>query len=124
MTEEEFYELLTKEPALGDPVRRASAVAAPSSYMTGIEVGAAAMMFPLVSFVIKEIGLPWMYEARRYSELWRDKFHTWIDTEYAKSGRDPDRIEKAGDALRAELSKSMDPAARAAWEQFAKRLGH
>ena len=80
------------------------------------------MLFPLISFVVQQIGLPWLYEAKRYSELWRSKFHAWIDTQYSKAGCDPDQAEKAGEALRAELEKTTDTNARAAWERLAQLL--
>jgi len=27
-------------------------------------------MFPIVKYLLTNIGLPWMYELKRYSELW------------------------------------------------------
>jgi len=122
MTQEEFADLVGRDPAIGRPLQQALAAARRQTYTTGIEVAAAAVMFPLVSFVVQQIGLPWLYEARRYSELWRARFHDWIDTEYAQTGRDPDEIEKAGDALRLELAKVTDPGVKAAWERLARML--
>lgn len=122
MTEEEFADMAVRDPAIAQPLQQALASAGTQTYTTGLEVAAAAMMFPLVTFIVRQIGLPWLYETRRYSELWRAKFHDWIDTEYVKTGRDPDQIEKAGDALRMQLAKTTDPSAKAAWEGLARVL--
>src|SRR4051812_29597985 len=122
MTEEEFADLVTRDPAIAEPLKQALGAAGARTYTTGLEVAAAAAMFPLVTFIVQEIGLPWLYEARRYSELWRAKFHDWIDTEYVKTGRDPDQAEKAGDALRGQLAKTTDPGVKAAWERLARML--
>src|SRR5687768_82373 len=103
MTQDEFQAVVSQEPALAGPIRRAAATATPPSFGTPTELAAIALMFPVVSFVVREIGLPWLHEAKRYAELWRLKFHDWIDRQYTKSGRDPDQAEKAGEALREEL---------------------
>lgn len=120
MTSEGFQALVSQEPALAGPIQRAAAAAAPAAYGTPTELAAIALLFPVVSFVVRQIGLPWLYEAKRYAELWRLKFHGWIDAQYGKAGFDPDQAEKAGAALRAELEKTTDRGARAAWERLAK----
>jgi hypothetical protein len=122
MTKEEFEALVSQEPALAGPIQRAAAAGAPAAFGTPTELAAIVLMFPLVSFAVRQIGLPWLYEARRYSELWRLKFHGWIDGRVRKSGFDPDQAEKAGEALHAELEKITDRGARAAWERFAAIL--
>ena len=83
---------------------------------------ATAILFPVVRYVVGSIGLPWLYEAKRYSELWRQKFHNWIDTQYRNHGYDPDEAEAAGEALRRELEAITDAGAQKAWERFAGLL--
>jgi hypothetical protein len=79
-------------------------------------------MFPVVLFIVTQIGLPWLYEAKRYTELWGWKFHQWIDGQYRQAGFDPDQAEAAGEALRAELERTTDANARAAWERLRQLL--
>jgi hypothetical protein len=122
MTEKEYQTLLIQEPALAGPIQRAAAAATPAAYGTPTELAAIALLFPIVSFAVRQIGLPWLYEAKRYAELWRLKFHAWIDGQSRKAGFDPDQAEKAGEALRAELEKITDRGSRAAWERFAEIL--
>ncbi len=62
--------------------------------------------------------MPWLYEVKRFSELYRQKFHRWIDEQYRKQGFDPDAPEAAGDALCEELKKTTDAGARASWERL------
>ncbi|MCP4701850.1 MAG: hypothetical protein GY862_34065 [Gammaproteobacteria bacterium] len=80
------------------------------------------LMFPLARFILVEIGLPWLHEAKRYSELWRQRMHQWIDAEYEKQGFDPDRAEKAAEKLREKLESTTDTGTRALWEKLAKLL--
>src|SRR5215472_14011136 len=41
-----------------------------------------AVMYPVIRFVLVNIGLPWLYEAARYSELWRLRIDRWITEQY------------------------------------------
>ncbi len=124
MQADEFQKIVSKDPALAGPLKQAAA-AVPSETF-GVGVGEAAilvLMFPIARFILTQIGLPWLFEAKRYSDLWRLKFHEWVDTQYQKEGIDPDQAEAAGEALRKELEKITDPGTRAAWERLAKLLG-
>jgi hypothetical protein len=123
MTQEEFQALVSQEPALAGPIHRAAAAGTPATYGTPLLEGAAlALMFPLVSFIVTQTGLPWLHEAQRYTELWRLKFHQWIDGQYRQAGFDPDQAEVVGGALRAELERTTDANARAAWERLRQLL--
>src|SRR5262245_19133814 len=122
MTQEEFQTLVTKEPDLAGPIRRAATAAAPGTFGPPTELAAIALMFPIVVFVVRGIGLPWLYEAARYSELWRLRFHDWIDGQYQQAGLDADQAEKAGEALRSELESTTEAGARGAWERLAQLL--
>jgi len=122
MIREEFEKIVLDDPALKTPLRKA-AQAIPSrqfGFVTGL--AATAILFPVAVFIVKGIGLPWLHEAKRYSELWRQKFHNWIDTEYEKHGFDPDEAEAAGETLRRELEAITDVSAQKAWERFAEML--
>ncbi len=121
MTREEFEKIVDAEPALAGPIRNAAkAVPSPVRHTFGpmTEAAAIALLFPVAVFVVRNIGLPWLHEVSRYSELWRQKFHAWIDGEHRKHGLDPDSAEAAGEALRSELEAITDTSARHAWEQF------
>ncbi len=124
MTREEFARCIAEEPAVAMTLRRAltGGVERRSSFGTPTELAMIALMFPVASFVITHIGLPWLYEAGRYAELWRQKFHRWIDGEYDRHNLDPDEAEAAGEALRRELQATTDTDARAAWERLAKLM--
>ncbi len=124
MTTEEFQEIVSQDPVLAKPIVQAAQSARPQQY--GVGAGEAALLvfiFPVAQFILTEIGLPWLYEAKRYAELWRLKFHKWIDTEYKKHGLDPDQAEAAGDELREKLVEITDAKPRKIWERFSKLMG-
>ena len=124
MTQEEFEKLISEDPALVAPMRKAAAAISHKrmTFAATTELAAIAVVFPIVIFVVKEIGLPWLYEAKRYSELWRLQFHKWIDEQYRGHGLDPDATEAAGNALRRELEAITETKARKSWERFATLL--
>jgi hypothetical protein len=85
-------------------------------------VAGVVLLFPIARYVLCHIGLPWLHEAKRYSELWRQKFHHWIDSAYRKHGMDPDAAEAAGEALRQELEQITDESAKESWQRLAELL--
>jgi len=87
----------------------------PSELILGMVIP---FMYPLVKYVLINIGLPWLHEAARYSELWRVRFHHWIDSEYKRHGLDPVEAEAAGNKLREMLEKTTDRDIKAAWERL------
>lgn len=124
MTNEEFQQLLEQDPALAAPIREAVRTL-PSQTMgmaSPTEWAAIAAFFPVAVFIVRNIGLPWLHEASRYSELWRLKFHDWIDTQYKKQGFDPNQAEAFGEALREQLQATNDKAVRKAWERLCPLL--
>lgn len=123
MTRDEFAQFISDHPALKTQLDQAYQ-AAPSTKSFGPITDAAvlALMYPVAVFVVRDIGLPWLYEAKRYSELWRIKFHKWIDERYQAEGFDPDVAEIAGEELRQQLAETNDPGVKAAWERFAALL--
>lgn len=124
MTREEFEQLVSQNPFLSTSIRSAAAAipASRDTFGPAGELAAIAVLFPVVVFVVKEIGLPWLHELKRYSELWREKFHNWVDEQYRKHGLDPEAAEAAGAALRRELESVTDGGARKSWERFAELL--
>ena len=73
-------------------------------------------------FITTVIGLPGLREVKQCSELWRLKFHNWIDQQQRRHGFDLDAAEAAGEALRRVLEKILDSNARKACERFAELL--
>lgn len=125
MTDDEFLTFVADHPVLRDPLGRAFTAGTRTRSSFAVDpVSAAALvaLFPVVHFVVTRIGLPWLYEASRYSELWRLKFGSWIDNEYQRHGFEPDAAEAAGEALRRELEQTLDVGARAIWERLAEVL--
>jgi hypothetical protein len=123
MTAEEFRGIVEADGNPSGPVHRAARAGKPPEQFGPItEVAVVALMFPIVRYVLSEIGLPWLHELRRWSELWRQKFHRWIDEQHRKEGFDPDAAEAAGEALREELQRTTDSAARQAWERLREMM--
>lgn len=122
MTIEEFREVVSGEADLARPIQRAARAAGPAQYGAITQAAVWALMFPVVSFILTSVGLPWLHEAGRFLELYRQRFHRWIDERYREAGLDPDAAEAAGDALRNELERTTDAGARAAWERLAELL--
>ena len=123
MTKDEFQQLLEQDPALRGPISAAArAGGGPgtrSAFGVGVtEAAVVALMFPVASYIVREIGLPWLYEAKRYTEIWRLKFHDWIDGKYGEHGLDPDQAEAAGEALRKQLEEITGADDKASWERF------
>ena len=112
MTADDFARFVSADPALAAPVRSAAA-AMPRSRKTFGAPAELGPLLPVVIFVVKGTGLPWLYEAKRYADIWRLKFHGWVDTQYRKHGLDPDAAEAAGEALRKELQAITNAGATA-----------
>ena len=115
MTPNEFERIVSADPALSAPVRSAAAAMPHSRETFGApgELVAIAALLPVVTVVVKGVGLPWLYEAKRYTDIWRLKFHKWVDTQYRKHGLDPDAAEAAGEARReGVLAAARRPAQR------------
>ncbi len=92
------------------------------TFGTPIELAAIAILFPVAQFIVAQIGLPWLHETGRFSEIYRQKFHRWIDEQYTNNNLDPETAEAAGDALVKKLEATTESGVRAAWERFAGLL--
>jgi hypothetical protein len=125
ITPRQFADLVSRDPALEAtlcpaadeiPDRPQSACGAP------LEMAAVVALFPLVVFLVKNIGLPWLYEAARFSELWRQKFHDWLDEQCRRYNMDPEALQAAGEALRKELEALTEKDVKKSWERLAELL--
>jgi len=81
-----------------------------------------AVMYPVVRYVLVAIGLPWLHEATRYSELWRLRTDRWLDNQYRLMDLDPQDAARASKLLRQELEATTDLGARQAWERVREYL--
>ena len=122
MDRNEFAAAIAADPNLSVPIERAAQAARPGTYTVVAEAAVVALMFPVVRYIVVAIGLPWLHELKRYSDLQRQKIHRWIDEQYRIEGLDPDAAEAASDALCRELEQTTDTSARASWERLAELL--
>ncbi len=119
MDRDQFLRIISNDPQLGDPINQAAKAGQSKQFSVITEAAVVALMFPIVNYLLTRIGLPWLYELKRYSELQRKKVHNWIDERYREEGFDPDAAEAASDALCEHLEQTTDAGARAAWERLA-----
>ena len=120
MTPDEFQQQVATDPHVRQTIEHAARAARRGRSFGGVtEVAIVVLMFPIVRYVLREIGLPWLHELRRYSELQRQRVHRWIDEEYEDYGFDPDEAEAASDALLDQLEQTTDAGARESWQQLA-----
>ena len=124
MNRQEFQKAVAGSAHLSGPIERAARAGQPQQFGLVTEAAVVALMFPLAKYVLTQIGLPWLYELKRYSELQRQKFHAWIDEKYREEGFDPDAAEAVGDALLKELEQTTDATAQSAWERLTRLLGN
>ena len=123
MNRNEFAATIAADPNLSEPIARAGQAARPGQQFSMVaEAAAVALMFPIVQYIVVQIGLPWLYELKRYSELQRQKVHQWIDERSRAEGLDPDAAEAASDALCRELEQTTTASARESWQRLADLL--
>ena len=127
MNIEEYRKIIEDEPAVSEPLYNVvrsfpSPDPTKGAYSLLPEAVAVALLFPVVRYIIKHIGLPWLHETKRLSELGRIKFSGWIDSLYEKQGINPEYAEKTGKALMDELEKITDSSAQKSWERFAELI--
>ncbi len=127
MNSEEFEKIIYRNPNLKHSLREVLHSVTSREKTRGVFEDTASLasivaLFPLVVFIVKEIGLPWLHEVKRYSDLWRENFHAWVNLQYQEYGRDPVATKAAGDALRSELEKLVDDDVKKSWEHLAELL--
>ena len=119
------HEIIVGDPALAAPVRQMLLAAKPPGPRlrgsSDITLGFAAFAagYPVLRFVVREIGLPWLHEANRYSEMWRIKVDSWVDGQYRSHGIDVKEAQAMTAALRRELERINAPSGRQAWQKLA-----
>lgn len=117
MTREEFERMVFADPHLAGPIRETAQSARANQYTVVAEAAVITLMFPIARFLLARIGLPWLSELGRYSEMQRQRVHDWIDDKYRDEGLDPDEAEAATDTLIDRLESTTDRSARSAWER-------
>lgn len=120
-TESNFKEVVKQEPAV---LRALQRVAISANLNPTLDMGTALLLltvFPMVSFVVKKIALPWLATAADYSELFRARANSWIDKQYSQSNIDRQQAILARDALLREL-ESIQASDREAWERVVNLL--
>jgi len=105
-----------------DALQRASGAAPAKGYGAATDMAALVLLFPLVRFVLTEIGLPWLATLRKYSEVQRRRVEDWIDRNAEAHGLNPDEIEATSRQLMEELERTTEINARRQWEQLTKLL--
>ncbi len=121
MNESDFEELVLQDETLRKSINRSAYHYSPPGYAgSGLtEAASIALLFPIVKYILTHIGLPWLHEVTRYSELWRLKFHKWIDSQYEDDKIEIARVTAVSNALRQELESMTDASARESWERLA-----
>ena len=76
------------------------------------------LFFPIVSEILRRVGLPWVVTLGNYSELWRQKAEVWIQSKMKEEDFDPVATRAAHEALLQELEKTTNPKTMAAWERL------
>ena len=117
MQRDQFEQWLSAHPEVAGPIRTAGS-GGTRQFDLLTSAATIALMYPVVEYLLTHIGLPWLYELGRYSELQRTRVHRWIDEAYRDEGFDPDQAEAASDRLIAELESTTDHQTRESWERL------
>lgn len=127
MTLQEFESVVSQDEDLSRTIQStASALKPPISdgkFEWLATAGVGLVVFALARFILVRIGPPWLHEAERFSELWRQRFHDWVDEQYRARGYDPESVAAAGAELRKELEQIKDEKVQRKWDNLAKLLG-
>ena len=121
---EHMKRIIVSDPVLDDFFRTVSEKTQPNIRGFGglpLELVSAALLYPVAYFIIKEIGLPWLYELKVYSDLWRTKFHVWIEQQYKENHVTQQRAKIAGEVIRKELER-LSGDSRKSFEQLLEVL--
>ncbi len=122
MQPQEFNEFLTDNDEVRGTLQRASQAAPAKGFGAVIDMATLVLLFPLVRFVLIEIGLPWLATLKRYTEVQRRRMDDWIDKRAESHGLDPDDVEAASRQLMKELEQTTDTGARGQWERLTELL--
>lgn len=124
MKQEEFKNIVEERPAVLKTLQRVAISSNPTPSMAvGVDdVILLSIVLPLTSYLVREIGFPWLSEVRKYSELWRLKVDAWIDEQYKQNGIDKDQAKLVGQALKEELENIKSTEDREVWKEVLKLL--
>ncbi len=112
-----------EQPAIQQSLQRAMGATRSQSYAIGIpEAVGLVVLYPLVRYLLVNIGLPWLATLKRYSEVQRQRVEAWIDEHADEHGMDPDAVEAASKKLLEELEQTTDMGAKQQWERLMELL--
>jgi hypothetical protein len=118
MEPQAFSAFLADHDAVRAALQRSSQALPARGFGLATDAATLVLLFPLVRFVVVEIGLPWLVTLKRYSELQRRRVEDWIDGQTRAQGLDPDQLEAASRQLMQELERTTDTEAHAQWQQL------
>jgi hypothetical protein len=122
MQAQDFEAFLTEHEALRGTLQRAARAAPAKGFGVAIDMAALVLLFPLVRYLLMEIGLPCLTTLKRYSELQRCRVEDWIDQQAQSHGLDPDAVEAASRQLMEDLERTQAIDTRAQWERLTELL--
>jgi hypothetical protein len=118
MQPQAFEAFLSDNDEVRGAMQRAAQAAPAKGYSTVVDMAALVLLFPLVRFVLMEIGLPWLATLRKYSDVQRRRVEDWIDAHAESHGLDPDAVEAESRQLLKELEQTTGADARGQWERL------
>lgn len=121
MDAEEFAALVNGNPTLQNAFASAQRELEPQTRAGGVELIAIGLLYPVVLYIFKRIGLPWLNAGVQLSDAQLAKFHAWLKQKYEPYGFDPKRMEAAADAIYTELSTIKSPVDQKLWESVRDR---
>jgi hypothetical protein len=123
MQTQALYEYLKQNSSVRTTLQRALQAAPGRHYAPDvIDIAALVALFPLVRYILIQIGLPWLSTLKRYSEAHRQRVDEWIDQQAISHDQDPDQIEAASRELMRELEQTNDVSAQKQWEKLKELL--
>lgn len=124
MEQNYFKNIVEQRPVVLKTLQKVAISANPKpSMVVGVDdVILLSIALPLTSYLVREVGLPWLSTATDYSELWRLKLDTWVNKQYEENGIDKEQAKQAGEALRKELESTDSTKDREVWGQVLELL--
>jgi hypothetical protein len=117
-----FQEFLSDHQQVRDALQRASEAAPAKSFGLVTDMAALVLLFPVVRFIVIDIGLPWLTTLKKYSEVERRRVEAWIDRHAQDHGLDPDELEVTSRKLMQELEQTNGVDARGQWQRLQELL--
>lgn len=118
MQSEAFQAFLAEHQAVRDTLQRASQTVPAKGFTTATEIATLVLLFPLVRYLLMEIGLPWLTTLKHYSEVQRQRVEEWIDHHAASHGLNPDEVDIASRQLMADLEQTTEVNSQKQWEHL------